>query len=434
MKTLRKLIQKIAPWLLPIYHRAMAFLMAVRYGFPANKLVVVGVTGTKGKTSVSNFLWEIFAVAGCKSAVATTVNFRIGTEHQTNTSKQTMLGRGGLQKFLARAVAAGCTHAIIETSSEGILQSRHLFLNYRAAVFTNLSPEHIDRHGSFENYRATKLKLFESVASRDGGVIVVNADDESAEEFLRPSAAIKYAFGKKAPATVVTKYVPLEIRRLTPQGGDFKLGEREYHIPIPGEFSVYNAAAAATTAIALGIPEDAVALALAQLSGVSGRFQKIEAGQDFLVVVDYAHEPSSLKALYETVLLHKPHRIIGLLGAQGGGRDVWKRAEMGKIAARYCDEIVVSNEDPYDDDPKEIVERVAEGVLAAGFASEKLHKVMDRREAIATAIQLAQSGDAVVLSGKGGEVWMCLADGVKVPWNEAEEAKTAIMSRLEKGK
>lgn len=189
---MKKLLKKLIPdFIFSIYHWKLAFFGALIYGFPSRKLKVIGVTGTKGKTTTCNLLAQILQEAGFKTGMATTVNFRIGEREWINEYKQTMLGRFRLQKLLRQMVREGCRYAVIETSSEGILQYRHRFVDYSVAVFTNLSPEHIERHGSFENYRAAKLKLFEKVARKKDGVGVYNLDDPSVKYFLRPGVEKK---------------------------------------------------------------------------------------------------------------------------------------------------------------------------------------------------------------------------------------------------
>ena len=191
---MKNLLKKIIPnFIFSLYHWKMAFLGALFYGFPSRKLIVIGVTGTKGKTTTCNLIAQILQGAELKTGMATTVNFRIGEKEWINEYKQTMLGRFKLQKLLRRMVNEGCKYAVIETSSEGILQHRHRFIDYSIAVFTNLSPEHIERHGSFENYREAKLELFKKVARKKNGIGIYNLDDENAEYFLQ--APIKNKIG-----------------------------------------------------------------------------------------------------------------------------------------------------------------------------------------------------------------------------------------------
>jgi UDP-N-acetylmuramoyl-L-alanyl-D-glutamate--2,6-diaminopimelate ligase len=414
------------PFLSRPYHFVLAFLGALWYGFPSRRLTVVGVTGTKGKTTTVNLIADILSAAGHKVGLISTLNYRIGGEEWINDTKQTMPGRFGLQKLLYRMVKAGCNYAIIETSSEGILQYRHKFINYRVAVFTNLSPEHIERHGSFSNYRAAKLKLFQEVAKQKNGVGVYNLDDPNAEYFLEPEIKNKYGYFKtpNLKFQIPNKFQISEVK-LSPEKTEFQLNGDKFETQLLGEFNVYNAAAAICVGLSQGVPVAKIREALAAARPLSGRAE-IVAGRGFKVIVDYAHEPASLSAIYEAVKLFRPRRVIGVLGSQGGGRDVWKRAAMGKIAGGYCEELILTNEDPYDEEPLTIIADIEKGVWEAGKPGLKLYKILDRREAIFKAVSLAGEGDVVVITGKGGEVWMCVAGGRKIPWSDRKIVEEAL--------
>ncbi len=446
------------PFFTGTYHFSLAFLAALFYGFPSRKLIVVGVTGTKGKTTTCNLIADILDSAGFKTGLATTINFRIGDREWANETKQTMLGRFALQKLLAEMAKAGCRYAIIETSSEGILQYRQRFINYRTAVFTNLSPEHIERHGGFENYRVAKVKLFEQVGRKKNGIGIYNLDDESVEYFLKPDVKNKYGYAMKSSKFEVRcsefeargseelgleKVFHIANVRLGPNGSKFSFANEEFEMPLIGEFNVYNAAAAIVTAISQDIPLEKIQSAMKTVGPVRGRLEVIDKGQPFTLIVDYAHEPKSLQAIYESAKLFEPKRIIGLLGSQGGGRDRWKRSAMGKVAAEYCDVIILANEDPYDENPMDIMNDVESGVLQLRSSilppsprlrrageHRTVYKIIDRREAIEKAISIAQKGDVVVLTGKGGEVWMCLENGKKIPWDERKVAEETLSKKF----
>lgn len=409
------------PFLSKPYHFSLALLAALRYGFPSRKLIVIGVTGTKGKTTTCNLIADILSGADCKTGLLTTLNYRIGDREWVNDIKQTMPGRFSLQKLLRQMVQEGCKYAIIETSSEGILQYRHKFINYQVAVFTNLSPEHIERHGSFENYRAAKVKLFQETANHKNGVGIFNLDDPNVGYFLEPDIKTKYGYFIRRPVINGEQKALKEFRisnvRLAADKTEFEFARERFIMPLVGEFNVYNAAAAICAALSQGVSLKIIKETLARARRLSGRLELIER-REIKVVIDYAHEPSSLAALYQAVKLFNPHRIIGVLGSQGGGRDVWKRAAMGKIAADCCDTLILTNEDPYNEDPLNIINDIEKGVLEAAKSSLKLYKIIDRREAILKAVSLAGKGDAVVITGKGGEVWMCVAGGRKIPWSD----------------
>ncbi len=465
---MKKLIKKLVPdFVFRWYHLKLAFLGALIYGFPSKKLIVIGVTGTKGKTTTCNLIVQILQGAGYKTGMATTVNFRIGDKMWINGYKQTMLGRFRLQKLLRQMVREGCKYAVIETSSEGILQHRHRFIDYSVAVFTNLSPEHIERHGSFEKYREAKLKLFEVVAKKKDGIGVYNLDDENVGYFLAIGVKNKIGFTAEHNAP----HPPLNIRggenteenppqpsfekggssslwkrevgrdfeisniKLFPNRTEFSVNSEKFEMPLIGEFNVYNACAAICVAQSQGIAMEKIKEILKNVKPTPGRLEVINCGQPFTVIVDYAHEPASLEAVYRSLKIFNPRKIIAVLGAQGGGRDKRKRPELGRIAGEYADLIIVTNEDPYDENPEEIIEDVAAGVVSSCHAGldltssldsrfrgndkcSEVFKITDRKEAIKKALLLAEAGDIVILTGKGGEVLMCVENGKKIPWDE----------------
>ncbi len=397
------------------YHFLLAFLGNFIYGAPSKKLFVIGVTGTKGKTTTANLIAHILNNAGLKAGKSTSLFFGIGDEEWQNKTKHAMPGRFGLQGLLSKMVKNGCKYAVIETSSEGVLQFRHRFLDYRAAVFTNLSPEHIERHGGFEKYREAKLKLFEKVATKNGGVGVYNLDDPNVNYFLKPNITKKigYTLNPKLESGDFQKIIAVKNLKLSLKGSAFEIDGAKFVLPLIGEFNVYNAVAAIAFVFSQGISLVKIKEALTTAKSLPGRLEIVDKGQNFTVIIDYAHEPASLEAIYKTANLFKPKKIIGLLGSQGGGRDKWKRAAMAKIAEKYCDEIIFTNEDPYDEEPIEIINDMAEVV-----GSKRVYKILDRKEAIKKAISIARKGDIVILTGKGGEVWMCVQDNKKIPWDE----------------
>jgi UDP-N-acetylmuramoyl-L-alanyl-D-glutamate--2,6-diaminopimelate ligase len=413
------------PWIMQPYHFILSLLAAWWYRFPSARMTIIGVTGTKGKTTTCNLIAQILEYAGRKTGLATTVNFRIDTKEWINDTKQTMLGRFSLQALLKEMADAGCRYGVIETSSEGIAQYRHRFIDYDIVVFTNISPEHIERHGSFEQYRASKVKLFSRAAQKKGTIGVFNMDDPNVEYFLEPpiEKKIGYSLTKKQDLALMKRYGISEWYEVS--GAELAIGKTKFvmnkerfETTLIGEFNVYNAASAIAACSAIGVPLRRVQSALAASRAVPGRFEIVSAGQPFAVVVDYAHEPASLEAAYNAVQLFKPKHVIGLLGAQGGGRDTWKREAMGKIAARHCDQIVLTNEDPYDEDPMAIIADIKKGIYDHSKDFKPVYKIPDRREAIRKALLLAKKGDAVILTGKGGETWMCVENGRKIAWNE----------------
>jgi UDP-N-acetylmuramoyl-L-alanyl-D-glutamate--2,6-diaminopimelate ligase len=347
-------------------------------------------------------------------ALASTIRFMVGEATERNLFKMTMPGRGYLQQFLARAVEEKCTHAVVELTSEGTLQHRQAGLGLDALVFTNLAPEHIERHGSFEAYADAKLSLARAVASspKRPRIIVANADDAFGEQFLAVDADIKapFSLADAEPYTADDKSV-----RFVWKGVLFT-------IPLPGLFNLKNCLATLTLGHALGLGVEKMRQALERVEPVAGRAQRVEQGQPFAVVVDYAHTPDSLKALYETYA-HSGKRLICVLGSTGGGRDTWKRPEMGAMADAMCDIAILADEDPYDEDPNKIIEE-----LSVGFKNRAPRVILDRRQAIAEAIKEAKDADdAVLITGKGTDPYIMGPNGTKVVWSDAQVAQEELI-------
>jgi len=404
---MKELLKNFLPqFVISFYHFILAFLGALIYGFPSKKLTLIGVTGTNGKTTTTEMIAAIFEKAGKKIALLNSIRFKIGEKEEINKLRMTMPGRFFIQRFLKKATKEGCEYAIIEVTSEGIKQHRHRFLDFKVAVFTNLAPEHIEAHGSFEKYREAKLKLFEATKE----IHVINIEDENADYFLRTLAKKKITFGLEK--------------------GDFNLKNTEIKIQIPGKFNLYNALAAFSVAKTLGIEEGIVKEALREFKGVPGRMEEV-ISRPFKVIVDYAFTPNALEKVYQTLINLKPKtynpkpKIICVLGSCGGGRDKWKRPVLGELAAKYCDEVIVTNEDPYDEDPWQIIGEVAEGTKG------KARKILDRREAIREALKLAKEGDIVVITGKGAEPSI-VEKGKKIPWDDRKVVKEEFQKIYEK--
>ena len=398
MDNVLNLIKKIIPPLVfnlfqPIYHFLMAFLAAIFYGFPSRKMIVIGVTGTKGKSSTVYFLSKIFEAVEYKTAALSSIQFKIADKVWANESKMTMPGRFQIQKFLADAKKAGCQFVIIEITSQGVVQSRHKFINFDSAVFTNLAPEHIESHGSFENYKQAKLKFFKYVKNNH----IINKDDKYFEEFLNVPAKNKFSYSLSDVE-------------------DLKL-------QIAGDFNLNNAAAAVKTAEVYGIKNETAKKVLAEIKFIPGRMEFVDLpigkGQNFKIIIDYAHTPDSLEKVYKSCK-NIGKKLICVLGSAGGGRDKWKRPEMGKIAGQYCDEIILTNEDPYDENPSQILSEIKSGIINYELKINNLYEILDRREAIKKVLFSARDGDVVILTGKGSESSMCVENGKKILWNEKE--------------
>ncbi len=414
-KALRK-IEKIIPKsiyksLQPIYHYLLARTGTIIYGNPSKHIYVIGVTGTKGKSSTAEFVNAILESAGYKTAILSTVRFKIGDKNTPNKYKMTMPGRFFTQRFLSDAVEAKCKYAIIEMTSEGSRFSRHIGVMMDALIFTNLSPEHIESHGSFANYRNAKLNLVKHLAKskKENKIAVANVDDKYGADFL------VYDVDKNIPYSLGDA----KIIESNERESKIIYKDTEIDLPLPGHFNILNALAALTFSTEIGIPILIAKKGIENLSMIRGRVQRVETGQDFTVIVDYAHTDDSLRKLYETF---KSSRKIGVLGSTGGGRDSWKRPVMGKVADEHCDEIILTNEDPYDEEPMKIINEVANGI--------KKHTpqiILDRREAIRKAISIARKGDVVLITGKGTDPYIMGPNGTKEVWDDAAVAKEELL-------
>ncbi len=408
----KKLIEKGRP----IYHYLLAFVGAVYYGFPSKKIKVVAITGTKGKTTTAELVNAILEEAGFKTALASTLRFKIDDKSEDNKFKMTMPGRFFMQNFLKRAVEANCDWAVVEMSSEGAKQFRHKFIDLDALIFTNIAPEHIESHGSFEKYLEAKLSIARALenSSKSNKVIVANIDDEHGEKFLNANILNKFPYSIKNAE-------PFSLQK---EGLVLIFDNEKIVSRLTGKFNIYNMLAAGTFAEAEEIDAQTIKKALEKVSVIRGRVERIKEGQSFDVVVDYAHTPDSLRELYEA-FLNQPK--VCVLGNCGGGRDKWKRKEMALIAEKYCDKIILTDEDPYDDEPREIVEDMAKEMLKT-----KPEIIMDRRKAIKKAIEIADKNGAVLITGKGTDPYIMRKDGVKEDWSDSAVAREELKKFLSK--
>ncbi len=375
------------------YHRIMALFAAALYGFPSRRIAVIGVTGTKGKSTTVELIAHILESAGKKVAVSSSV--------RNTGSGMTMPGCFKLQRLLRDAVSRGCEYAVIEVTSQGAAQSRHRFIAWAVAVFTNLAPEHVEAHGSFEKYRAAKVAFFEYAAKDPRAVFVINGDDENAAHFIAAAGNNKKLMfgGAEAPRTLY------------------------------GAFNEYNAGAALAVASAVGMPEDTARRSLGDFKGVRGRMEFVQE-KPFAIVVDYAVTPDSLRAAYGAFA---GRRIIAVFGCTGGGRDTWKRPVMGGIAGESCEAVVLTDDDSYDEDTESIMAAIEAGVVSKKEGGWKIGgnywKIADRRAAIATALSMARPDEVVLVTGKGGDMWLRMAGGVKIPWSDQDVIRDILKVR-----
>jgi len=487
MSKILNIIKKIIPQFLfkkmqPGYHLFLNWLAGVWYRFPSEKLLVVGVTGTTGKTTTVFMIAEMLRRVGIKVGYTSTAMFSDGKKDWLNDKKMTMLGRFFTQRMLRQMVKNECQVAIIETTSEGIVQYRHRFINYDTLLFTGLYPEHIDSHGSLENYKKAKLRLFEHLEDskvkniqdtrhkiqtssklQDSNsrqlftkemnvdlklsnldlnqnskfkiqnstkTIIVNLDDKHAEEFLNFKVDRKIGFYQDVKLKIknskldLVKYKFLEMNKI---GTKFKFIDTEVQLKILGKFNALNATGAGCVGLALGLNNKQIKNGLEAIKNLPGRLEKIDEGQNFTVMVDYAFEPVAVTKLYETIQVLKPNKIIHVLGSTGGGRDMARREKLGELAGEKADTVIVANEDPYDDDPMEIIKMVAEGSKKAGkIKGQNLFLIEDRKRAIEKAVSLAGENDLVLVTGKGSEQAMAVAGGKLIPWDDRTIVSRAL--------
>src|SRR3989344_821171 len=337
-----------------IYHYVLAWVGSVLYWFPSREIFVLGVTGTKGKSTTVELINEILEAAGKKTAMISSLRFKIGDQSIKNLSSNTMPGRFFIQRKLRQAVNAGCKYFLMEVTSQGIAQHRHRFIDFDAALYTNVKPEHIEAHGSFENYRDAKVSFFDYVAhhsKKPAKLFFVNEDDPSKSycvHAVNGSGRVVY-FSRN-------NFIEKEMDKM--KIADWFLNN----------FNLENAAAAAAFAKARDIDWQVIKKVLSKFGGIPGRLEEIQ-NHPFRVVIDYAHTPDSLEKVYEA--LSASQKLICVLGAAGGGRDKWKRPVMGKIAAEYCKAIVLTNEDPYDENPNSILDQIESGFSESQKSRQK---------------------------------------------------------------
>ena len=413
-RTRRYIPARLFRLLNPAYHWTLSFLAALWYRFPSRSIKVIAVTGTKGKSSTVEILNAILEEAGYKTALSNTIRFKVGDISSDNLYKMSMPGRFFVQRLLRKAVNNGCHYMIIEMTSQGALLYRHRWIELDGFIFTNLSPEHIEAHGSYENYVASKLSIARHLGTsrKENRTLIVNADDKESDRFMEFSADKKMSYS-------IHDVEPYEIKR---EGLEFNVDGRRVRSHLSGLFNLYNIVAAATMARSQGVTGNEIIRAIEGFAGIPGRVQKIDVGQDFTVIVDYAHTADSLEKLYQ---VFQSSRNICVLGGTGGGRDISKRAAMGAIADTYCDLVILTDEDPYDEDPKKIIDDVAKGI-----ASQTPTIIMDRRTAIAEAIKQARTGDTVLITGKGTDPYIMGPKGTKTRWSDARVTQEEIEKTL----
>jgi UDP-N-acetylmuramoyl-L-alanyl-D-glutamate--2,6-diaminopimelate ligase len=407
------------PWVrVPDARAALALFSAAALGDPSRSLELVGVTGTNGKTTTAYLIDAALRAQGKTVGLLGTVQYRIG--ERVAEAVRTTPEASDLQALFREMVDAGCSHAVLEVSSHSLELKRVHGCEFAVAVFTNLTRDHLDFHGDMSRYFAAKRILFDSLLREDGWAIL-NADDDRTEGLAATARGHVWTYGLDRPADLRARDVILSLEG-TRFHVDSPAGSFEVQTPFLGRFNVSNLLAAFGAALALGVPPETAIAGLRSLAGVPGRLERVAAGQDFTVVVDYAHTDDALKNLLETVRELGPRRIITVFGC-GGDRDKTKRPLMGAVAARLSDVVVVTSDNPRSEPPESILEEIQRGMN--GTRRAQRHVIVDRREAIGRALGMAGPGDAVVIAGKGHETYQVLRDRT-IPFDDRQVARDAL--------
>ncbi|HEX6477473.1 MAG TPA: UDP-N-acetylmuramoyl-L-alanyl-D-glutamate--2,6-diaminopimelate ligase [Ktedonobacteraceae bacterium] len=411
-------------------HRALANLACAFYDYPAHQLCTIGVTGTDGKTTTSNLISILLDAAGKRTGLMTTANFKLCGQEWENATRQSTLEALEIQQLLRRMLDAGATHAVIEATSHGLELQRVRGCEFDIGVVTNITHEHLDFHKTIENYRRAKARLFEMLdPEREKPVqvqpiAILNRDDVS-YEILKPYCRVPILdYGINATAAV--RAVDLQLRAYSTKFRAI-LPDTEVSIEtqLAGRFNVSNCLAAIATAYSQGVEPAQIAAALAEVTGVTGRMERIDEGQPFAVIVDYAHTPDSLEKVLAILRPLTTGKLMAVFGS-AGERDLQKRPIMGRIAAQMCDFFVITDEDPRDEDRVQILRNIAKGAESVGKREgTDFVCIADRREAIATAFARAQEGDTILLAGKGHEQNIIIGKE-KLPWDDRLVAREEL--------
>jgi UDP-N-acetylmuramoyl-L-alanyl-D-glutamate--2,6-diaminopimelate ligase len=432
---MRALIKKLIPRELfrrvePLGHLAEAIILNIVHGFPARGLKVIGVTGTNGKTTTAFLIHRMLHESGRKVGLMSTVAYGIGDDIRPQLTHMTTATVPVLLKRLKEMKAQGVEWVVLETTSHALAQHRVWGVPYSIAVMTNITHEHLSYHGTFQRYLNAKRMLFTQTNNNRQGmrVGIVNADDPNADLFANAIENV-VRYGTNDADLQATDIV------LSPEKVTYTAthNANTYHIScnLPGSFNVYNSLAAAAVGETIGLTHKQIEQGIAALQSVEGRMNRIDEGQPFTVIVDYAHTPDSYEKLFKDIKPVVKGKLFVLFGSLGGG-DEGKRAIQGELAGTYADEVIITEEDDRAEDPARIKRMIAEGALKAGKQQDKdLFLIDERPEAIQFVMNRAKKGDTVMLLGKGHEKTIEHADG-EHPWDEAAEARKALRARTKK--
>jgi len=406
-----------------LYHLSQAILANVWYGFPSKKMKIIGITGTNGKTTTTQMITCILETAGHRVAMASTINFKIGEKVWTNKTKFTTMSSFAVQKFVRDAVGAGCDFLVLEVSSHSLDQYRVWGIEFDTAIITNVTREHLDYHKTMDDYRMAKLRLFQHATTS-----VVNLDMEMPCDYIIYHAQKKYGYTIKEELSCDihdldgVEIVRAEKLKLEINSSSFEVLGTKFFLNMPGDFNVENAMAAISVGLFYKIDLSVMAEAVGKIRGVPGRMDHVDNDLGLDIIIDYALTPDSMQKLYGLVerirQAHEGSKVIAVFGSCGE-RDRGKRPIMGEIVGQNADYVIVTNEDPYNEDPERIINEVFAGVVKHKAENENCWRISDRREAIKKALGLAKTGDIVVVTGKGAEETMAVGNK-RISWNDKE--------------
>ncbi len=415
--SIKRLFQKIKN----VYHFKKAVLANLFFAFPSRKLIVIGVTGTNGKTTTVQMIAKVLEATRKKVAVYSTINFKIGEKEEVNKTKFTTQSAWELQKFIKKAVQEKCDYLVLETSSHALDQNRVWGVDYNMAVITNITREHLDYHFTMEDYRKTKLKLFRVTSrawkSRVKKIGVINGDMKSCKEFILPKMGENYLYGIDIKKKVyknqpVWKAEKLKFKNFKSQ---FEVDGVTFKLNLPGKFNIENALASICVGVSQKISMNKIKKQLEQIKNIPGRMEFVENNKGLNVIIDYALTPDSMEKLGEMmkeVKKRNKSKLIWIFGSCGD-RDRGKRPIMGGIVEKYADLIITTNEDPYTEDPVQIIEEIEKGIKN----KKKLKRIENRKKAFKEAFSLAHKGDIILVTGKGAEENMMVGKD-KIKWND----------------
>ncbi len=424
LNDLKNLIRKLLPKrfyqeVAPLYHGFMAFLATLYYGQPSKEMVLIGVTGTAGKSTTAIMLAHILNQTGHRTGYITTVSSFDGQTETTNQHGLSMPGPWLLQKTLHEFSSRGCKYAVIEATSEGLAQNRQLGIKFDGALFTNLSPAHLDSHGGFENYRAAKTKLFSALKS--SGFLGVNVDDPNYQYFINYQVRKKFGISTREDKLAQTTFPIIRAENISVTNNlSFEVERTKFEINVKGSFNASNALLAIGAAQYLGVNLQDSSKALNSFGGAKGRMETVPNHRGLTIIVDYAPEPAPLEQSLRAAQMIPHKKLIHVFGATGGHRDISKRFEFGKISAQFADTIIITNDDVYDSNSEEIATNIKTGIEQSAEKKKvsEVLTILNRKQALQKALEIAKTEDLILVTGKGSEQFLVLPNNERIAWED----------------